>query len=53
MCLGIDVEGSISHVGWKSDHILRHYTDSNEVHERSVSSKAFAQINKGTAGNLK
>jgi hypothetical protein len=49
MWLGIDVEGIKSHVGWKSDDMLRHYTVSNEVNQRSVSSKALSQINEEMA----
>jgi hypothetical protein len=52
MWLGIDVEGIKSHVGWKSDDMLRYYTVSNGVNQRSVSSKALSQINEETAGDL-
>ena len=52
MWLGIDVEGIKSHVGWNSDDMLRHYTVSNEVNQRSVSSKALSQISEETAGDL-
>jgi hypothetical protein len=46
------VEGIKSHVGWKSDDMLRYYTVSNGVNQRSVSSKALSQINEETAGDL-
>jgi hypothetical protein len=46
------VEGIKSHIGWKSEDMLRHYTVSNEVNQRSVSSKALSQISEETAGDL-
>jgi hypothetical protein len=52
MWLSIDVEGIKSHIGWKSEDMLRHYTVSNEVNQRSVSSKALSQISEETAGDL-
>ena len=52
MWLGIDVEVIKSHVGWKSDDMLRYYTVSNGVNQWSVSSKALSQISEETAGDL-
>ncbi|CAC5421776.1 unnamed protein product [Mytilus coruscus] len=42
--LGLNSECIKSHVGWKSDKMLKHYTVTNEINEKSVSARSLAKL---------
>ena len=50
--LGINSECIKSHVGWKSDHMLKHYTVSNEVNEKSISAMSLSKLSESDATHL-
>ncbi|CAG2213130.1 unnamed protein product [Mytilus edulis] len=50
--LGLNSECIKSHVGWKSDKMLKHYTVTNEINEKSVSARSLSKLSDSEISHL-